>query len=82
MKTKQEIIAQLKAENPTLKVGNDDNGYSNLSAKDYEATIDQWAEAKLERLAKEAEAQANANAKSQLLQRLGITEDEAKLLLS
>jgi hypothetical protein len=32
--------------------------------------------------AKEAEAEAKASAKSALLERLGISEDEAKLLLS
>ena len=32
--------------------------------------------------AKRAEAEAKAEAKAQLLKRLGITEDEAKLLLS
>jgi len=82
IKTKQEIIADLKLEFPTLRIGDDDNGYTDLSAKDYEATISQWADAKLNRLVKEAEAKTNADAKAQLLQRLGITEDEAKLLLS
>jgi hypothetical protein len=32
--------------------------------------------------AKQAEAEAKAQAKAELLQRLGITEDEAKLLLA
>jgi hypothetical protein len=40
------------------------------------------AEAILAKEAKEAEAQAKAQAKAELLERLGITEDEAKLLLS
>lgn len=35
-----------------------------------------------EKAAQAAEAQAKAEAKAQLLDRLGITEDEAKLLLS
>jgi hypothetical protein len=82
MKTKQEIIAELKLEFPTLRVGNDDDGYIDLSAEEYETTIAQWADGKLERLAKEAEAIANATAKAALLDRLGITADEAKLLLS
>jgi hypothetical protein len=82
MKTKQEIIADLKLEFPTLRIGNDDNGYTDLSAEEYEATIAQWADAKLERLAREAEAQARAEAKAALLIQLGITEEQAKLLLS
>jgi hypothetical protein len=38
--------------------------------------------AKQSQIAKETEAQARAEAKAALLERLGITEDEAKLLLS
>jgi hypothetical protein len=40
------------------------------------------ATAETEREAAEAQAQANATAKAALLDRLGITADEAKLLLS
>lgn len=50
-----------------------------------ELTADEIAERKAaEADAKktEAEAQANAQAKAELLAKLGITEDEAKLLLS
>jgi hypothetical protein len=82
MITKQEMINQLKLEFPTLRVGNDDDGYVNLNVEEYEATIAQWADAKLERLAREAEAQARAEAKAALLIQLGITEEQAKLLLS
>lgn len=44
-----------------------------------EAAAAAWAEAEA---AKEAEAVAKAAAKADLLAKLGITEDEAKLLLS
>ncbi len=44
-----------------------------------EADAAAWAEAEA---AKEAEAVAKAAAKADLLAKLGITEDEAKLLLS
>ncbi len=44
-----------------------------------EADAAAWAEAEA---AKEAEAVAKAAAKAELLAKLGITEDEAKLLLS
>ena len=44
-----------------------------------EAAAAAWAEAEA---AKEAEAVAKAAAKAELLAKLGITEDEAKLLLS
>jgi len=44
-----------------------------------EAAAAAWAEAEA---AREAEAVAKAAAKAELLAKLGITEDEAKLLLS
>jgi hypothetical protein len=82
MKTKEEIITELKLEFPTLRIGDDDNGYINLSTEEYEATIAEWADGRLERIARKAEAEAQAQAKAELLERLGITADEAKLLLA
>ena len=79
--TKNEIIAELKTQYPTLRIGDEDQGYTDLDAKDYEATIAQWAD---NRLAEEAEAikadQAKL-AKKALLAKLGITAEEATLLL-
>jgi hypothetical protein len=80
--TKNEIILQLKKDYPSLRDGSNINGYVELSAEEYEARINQWAD---NMLAKQAEAQAKLdaeNAKAALLDRLGITADEAKLLLS
>jgi len=82
MTTKAEMIAILKTENPTLQIGDDEQGYTQLAAADYEAVIAERADA---RLAKEAKAKAKAQAateKAALLAKLGITADEAKLLLS
>jgi hypothetical protein len=82
MTTKAEMIAILKAENPTLQVGDDEQGYTDLSATDYEAVIAERADA---RLTKEAKAEAKAQAatdKAALLAKMGLTADEAKLLLS
>ena len=82
MTTRAEKIAQFKVEYPTLKSGSDETGYTDLSADEYEATISQWADSQL---AIEAEAQAAEQAatdKAALLAKLGITADEAKLLLS
>jgi hypothetical protein len=79
--TKQQIIAQLKVDNPTLiKQVNDK--VIELDTTEYEATIEAWADAILAKEAKKAEAAAKVQAKSELLEKLGITEDEAKLLLS
>ena len=82
MTTKAEMIALLKAENPTLRIGNDDEGYTELSKSDYEATIAEWADARIAKEAKLAQIKADALAKEALLTKLGITNDEAKLLLS
>lgn len=81
MTTKTELITQLKAEYPTLKVGTEEEGYAELSAKDYEDQIEQWADALLEQQNHEVALKAAADAKAALLAKLGITADEAKLLL-
>ena len=82
MTTKAEMIAILKAENPTLQTGDEVQGYTDLEPADYEAVIAERADA---RLAKEAKTEAKAQAatdKAALLAKLGITNDESKLLLS
>jgi hypothetical protein len=79
--TKLQKIKELKAEYPILtKQINDE--IVELDAAEYEATIDAWADAVLAKAAKKAEAVAKVQAKSELLEKLGITEDEAKLLLA
>ena len=82
MTTKEEMISLLKTEFPTLRVGDEDNGYTELSVEDYEATIAEWADVRLTIEAKTLEAEAKATAKAALLEKLGISEDEARLLLS
>jgi hypothetical protein len=78
---KLEIIAKLKTEYPTLtKQVNDE--VIELDQDEYEATLDVWADANLAKLAKAAEAEAKATQKAALLERLGISEDEARLLLA
>ena len=81
MKTKNELIAQFKTENP--KVVSIINGEEiELTADEYEANAIAWAEMKFEQNKVLAEAEAKAAQKAALLDRLGITEDEAKLLLA
>ena len=81
---KNEIIAKLKSEYPTLTKGEDDQVIT-LSAEEYESVISSWADAELERQAKElAEAEALAAAQAQkqaILDRLGLTEDELRIVL-
>jgi hypothetical protein len=81
MKTKLQIITELKSLHPSLKKGDDNSGYIELSDQEYESTITQWADNLLLKEAEQTEAQAKAAQRQALLTRLGITEDEARLLL-
>jgi hypothetical protein len=78
--TKEAMIAELKTQYPTLKSGSDEAGYSELSAKDYEATIEQWADNLLAIQAVEAEAKATKEAAEAKLAALGLTPDDLKAL--
>ena len=83
MSTLKEMIEIIKAENSNgLRVGDEKNGYTQLSAADYEAQIAQWAIGRLAKETKAAEAAQAVTDKAALLAKLGITADEAKLLLS
>ena len=92
MTTKQDLIAQCKAENPTMTATINDEPIE-LTADEYEKACNDWAEMRLVHLKYEAaEAQAiidkaeqdaqAATDKTALLARMGLTADEAKLLLS
>jgi len=81
MITKQELIAQCKTENPKM-VATILGEEIELSAEEYEKACNDWADMRLVQIADEnAKAQAEAD-KVALLAKLGITADEAKLLLS
>lgn len=82
MKTKEEMIADFKKEYPTLRVGDDEQGYTDLSPADYEATIAEWAVNELANEEKTKEFEKAATDKAVLLAKMGLTADEAKLLLS
>ena len=77
--TKAQIVTKLKAEYPTLKVGDDERGYTELSKAEYESIISEWAD---NELASELAAAKAESDKAALLNKLGITADEAALLLS
>ena len=81
MTTKADLIAQCKTENPTMTALI--NGTEiELTGADYEKACADWAEMRFEQIAKEeTDAKAEAD-KAALLAKLGITADEAKLLLS
>ncbi len=80
MTTLNEMIEIIKAENPNpLRKGDDETGYTDLSEAETEAQIAEWAANRLAKETRIAEAEA---ARQALLAKLGITADEAKLLLS
>lgn len=82
MTTKLEIIAELKAEYPTLRSGDDEQGYTDLNKTDYEAQIALWADNRLAEETALAELAAAEIAKAAILAKIGITADELKIALS
>ena len=81
MTTKKEMIEIIKTENLTLKVGDEENGYKELSAKEYDAVINEWADARIAKEKLQAEAETKEAEKLAILNRIGLTADEAKLIL-
>lgn len=61
---------------------NEDGEKREATEAEIEQLLIDQAEAKARQLAEKAEADAKADAKAELLARLGITAEEAKLLLS
>ena len=82
MTTKEEIIASFKLKNPTLRTGSEETGYVDLTSEEYEATIEQWADTLIAEETKLTEEKQKATEKAELLARLGITAEEAALLLA
>jgi hypothetical protein len=79
--TLEGMIDIIKAENPTLQIGNDDNGYTDLSKADYEKTILEWANARFNKIKKEeAKVVAKAAAEAKLAA-LGLSPDDLKALI-
>ena len=81
MTTKTEMIAIIKAENPTLQIGDDEQGYTQLNAAEYEARVSEWVDSRLAELEQAAAIQQAEADRAALLARLGITAEEAALLL-
>jgi hypothetical protein len=80
MTTKAEIIEQLKTLYPTLKVGDEETGYTELSSTEYEAQIEQWAENEYREVTELAEVEAKKEAAQAKLAALGLTADDLKAL--
>lgn len=70
MTTLNEMIAIIKAENPTLQVGDDEQGYTDFTPAEYDAQIAEWAQNRLDKEAKQAEAEAVVAAKLDAVDKL------------
>ncbi len=82
MRTKTAIKEELKALHPTLQIGNDQDGYTELDAKSYEAKISEWAENQYQSELVESVAAEKLAAKQAVLAKLGLTAEEAAALLA
>lgn len=79
MKTLKQYTDELKAEYPSIREGSDEVGYTDLDAIAYEAKITEWASNLFNEQKKNAQVK---EAKNAILEKLGITQEEADLLLS
>jgi hypothetical protein len=81
MTTLNEMIETIKAENPNgLRVGNEEQGYTDLTPAEYDAQIAEWATNRLAKLTAQAKAQAAKEAAQAKLAALGLTTDDLKAL--
>jgi sulfur carrier protein ThiS len=80
MTTKADLIKQIKTENPEM-ISIINGEEIKLSKAEYEKACEDWATMRLEQLKLQAEELAKATAKAALLEKLGITAEEAALLL-
>jgi hypothetical protein len=78
--TKNEMIEQLKAEYPTLRIGDEDSGYTELDAERYEATIQEWADNLIALEEVKQSREASKKAAEDKLAALGLTPDDLKAL--
>ena len=71
MTTLNEMIQTIKAENPNgLRTGSDETGYTDLTSAEYEKQIAEWAKGRLDKLARQAEAEAALEAKTEAIDKL------------
>jgi len=82
MTTKEQKITALKAEFPSIRVGSDEIGYTELVGKDYDDLIAEWADNAIAKEQAGINQDAKEAARLAILEKLGITADEASLLLS
>jgi hypothetical protein len=81
MTTKQQYVAQARSENPQPQYQTINEEQIELTNDEYEMSLVAWAEMRLEQDALESELENKIAARQSVLDRLGLTADEAKLLL-
>jgi hypothetical protein len=81
MTTLNQMIEVIRAENPDgIRVGSDEAGYTNLNSDEYEAQLKNWAEARLEKLARLENTESAKTTAQAKLAALGLTTDDLKAL--
>ena len=81
MTTLNDMIEIIRAENPGgLRIGNTDTGEKDLTAEEYETTITEWAQSRLDKQNKIAAETAAKESGQEKLAALGLTADELKAL--
>jgi hypothetical protein len=81
MKTKNQLVQECKEANPIM-IQTINGVEIELTGADYDKACSDWADMKLAQLKVEADIATQTTAKTELLQKLGISENEAKLLLN
>jgi len=80
--TLETIKAEIRANNPTFRFGTDQEGYRDFTPEEYEAHIEMVAQYQYAKHLEQVAEAEKLEQKAILLERLGITDEEAKLLLS
>jgi len=81
MTTLKQMIEIIRAENPDgIRVGSDEVGYTNLDLDQYEAQLKDWAEARLDKLARLENTESAKTTAQAKLAALGLTTDDLKAL--
>ena len=78
--TKEQIMTELKAENPTLTYGLNDEVVE-MTSEQYEETIASWADARIAKEQAKADAETQRQTKISAYQKLGLTDAEIEALL-
>ena len=68
--TLEEITAIIRTENPTLRFGDDEAGYTEVTGAEYEAIIAEWAQGRLDKFIKITEVSEKIKGKLEAFDKL------------